>query len=276
LKLEAALIDPELLRVGLRVRDAADVVRPECRGRDRLVLEQNAGADFEVRVALRFLQPDRDTPAVLRRLDLLVIPVSALHESHGETRASLPAPFDQVREVAFRIAQVGLDHDAGVRPVAELRLVEQRPEKFQRRVFVRVALHVEIDEGSDFARAAQDRAQLRREVRDCVLRVCRVHLRIKRGDFYRHVDDREQLGVFAQRIGPAAGPFRQAVEQMEAALGVFVRLLFAHHRFAEEIDREPDLFLAPLAQHFHHVVGVAPGDELARHAGDVPAENRRG
>ena len=141
-----------------------------------------------------------------------------------------------------------------MRPVAELRLGEERPEKFERGVFVRVTLHVEIDERAEFARAPQDRAQFRREMRDRVLRIGRIHLRIERGDFHRNVDHREELGVLAERIGPAAGLFRESVEQIEAAGRVFVRFLFAHHRFAEEIDREADLFPAPLPQRFHHVV----------------------
>jgi hypothetical protein len=44
--------------------------------------------------------------------------------------------------------------------------------------------------------SAQD-AQSRR-------RISRVHLRIERRNFYRHIYDWEELGVFAQRIGPAA------------------------------------------------------------------------
>ena len=163
-----------------------------------------------------------------------------------------------------------------MRPVAELRLGEERPEKFERGVFVCITLHVEINEGADFARPAQDRAQLRREMRYRIFGIGRIHLRIERGNFHRHVHDREELDVLAERIGPAAGPFRQSIEQIETARGVFVRFLFAHHCFAEQIDREPDPFLAPFAQHLHHVIRVAAGDELARHAGDVPAQDRRG
>ncbi len=68
----------------------------------------------------------------------------------------------------------------------------------------------------------------------------------------------------------------QSVEQVETARGVFVRFLFAHDRFAQQIDGESDPFLPPLAQHFHDVIRISPGDELARHAGNVPAQNRGG
>ncbi len=276
LKLEAALVDSELLRVSLRVRDAANVVRPESGRDDGFVVEQDAGALFETGVALRLLQKDGAAPAVLRRFDLFVIPVGALDQADGEARAARAAPIEQLTQIALGVAQVGLDDDAGVRPIAEFRFGEKRSEKFERGIFVRVTLHVEIHERADLARAPQDRAQLRGEVGDRVLRVGRIHLRIERGDFDRNVHDREQLGILSERIGPAAGLFRQPIEQREAARGIFVRFLFAHDRFAEEIDGEPDPLLPPLPQHFHDVVRISSGDELPRHAGNVPAQNRGG
>ena len=63
---------------------------------------------------------------------------------------------------------------------------------------------------------------------------------------------------------------------MEAASGVFVRLLLADNGFPEQIDGKSDFFLPPFAQHLHHVVRISPGDELPRHPGNVPAQNRRG
>jgi hypothetical protein len=41
-------------------------------------------------------------------------------------------------------------------------------------------------------------------MRNRVGRIGRVHLRIERRNFYRHIYDWEELGVFAKRIGPAA------------------------------------------------------------------------
>ena len=129
--------------------------------------------------------------------DFLVIPVGAFHEADGETRPAPPAPVDQVAQVALGIAQISLDDDPDVRPVAELRLGEELLEQFERAVFLRVTLHVEIDEGADLFRAAQDRAQLRREMRNRFLGFGRIHLRIERRDFDRKIDHRKKLGVFA-------------------------------------------------------------------------------
>ncbi len=104
----------------------------------------------------------------------------------------------------------------------------------------------------------------------------RIHLRIERGDFHGNIHDRKEPFILAERISPAAGLPGESVEQVETARGVFVRFLFAHDRFAQQIDGESDPFLPPLAQHFHDVIRISPGDELPRHAGDVPAQNRGG
>ena len=78
LEFETTAIDAELLRHRLRVGDAADVMRAERGGHDRLVLEKNSRERFEIGVALRFLQKDRNRPAVLASPDFFVIPIGAL------------------------------------------------------------------------------------------------------------------------------------------------------------------------------------------------------
>ena len=132
-----------------------------------------------------------------RRLDFLVIPVGAFDEANGETRAALSTPRDQIAQIAPGIAQVGLHDDAGVRPIAKFAFGEERFEKFERGVFVRVTLHVEIHERAKLARASQNRAQLRREMRDRVGRIGRIHLRIERGNFHGEIHDRKKLRVRA-------------------------------------------------------------------------------
>src|SRR6478735_3572005 len=112
-------------------------MRTERRSDDRFVVEQDPRANLEVRVALRLLEKHRDAPAVLRCLDLFVIPVSAFDEAHGEPSAAPPAPFDQVAQVAFGVAQICLDDDARMRPVLEFRLRKKRPEKLESSVLMR-------------------------------------------------------------------------------------------------------------------------------------------
>ena len=84
---------------------------------------------FEIRVALRLLQPDRTMPAVLRGFDLLVVPIRTFDETDSETRPALARPIDQVPQVALGVTQVSLDDNAAVRPVLELSLGKERLEE---------------------------------------------------------------------------------------------------------------------------------------------------
>src|SRR5207249_4544239 len=159
---------------------------------------------FEIGIALRFLQPYRNDPAVLGGLNFFVIPIRAFDQTNSKTCPALASPRNQIMQIVFGVAQISLNDNAGMRPVAKLRLGEEGAKKFEGRIFVRVAFHVEIDESAELLRAAQNRAKLWREMRNCVSRIGRIHLRIERGNFYRHIYDWEQLGVLAERIGPAA------------------------------------------------------------------------
>ncbi len=232
LEFVAALVDAHLVGQRLRVRDAAHIMRPEGRGDDVFVLEEDAGAGLEVGVALGLLQPDGAAPAVLRGFNLFVVPIGAFDEANGEAGAAFPRPLDQVTQVALGVAQISLNDNAGVRPFVELGLGEERFEKLEGGVFVRVALHIEIDERAEFLGAAQDRAQLRREMGDRVFRVGWIHLRVECGDFHREVYDGEEVHVFPQRIGPIARLRGQSFEQFQAAHAVFLGFLFADDGFA--------------------------------------------
>ena len=104
-----------------------------------------------------------------------------------------------------------------------------------------------------------------------LVRISRIHLRIEGRDFHGDVHDREEFGVLTERIDPAPGLCGKSIDQIETASGIFVCFRFAHDRFAEEIDGESDPLFPPLAQHFHDVHRISPGDELPCHAGNIPA-----
>ena len=53
---------------------------------------------------------------------------------------------------------------------------------------------------------------------------------------------------------------------------IFVSFLFADDCFAQQIDGESNFLPAFFAQRFHDVIRIAPGDELPRHPGDIPAQ----
>ena len=110
-------------------------------------------------------------------------------------------------------------------------------------------------------------------MRNRVGRIGRIHLRIERGDFYGKIYDRKKFRAFAERIAPVLGVLGEMLEQLRATRGVFGRFLFADDRFAQKIDREPDALFAAFAQRFHDVVRIFSGDELAGHAGNIPAQN---
>ena len=119
---------------------------------------------------------NRHRPAVLRRSERLVIPISALDQPHGEARPARARPVDQIDKVFFRLAQIGLNNDAGVRPITKLRLAAQRFEKLERDVFERKTFHVEIDKRAELFGAAHNGTQLGREVRDGISRVGWINL----------------------------------------------------------------------------------------------------
>src|SRR5439155_18290494 len=98
---------------------------------------------------LRFLQPYRNDPAVLGGLNFFVIPIRAFDQTNGETRPARSSPRNQINQILFRVAQVSLNDDAGVWPIAKLRLGEKHSEEFKGRVVVRVAFHVEMDESAE-------------------------------------------------------------------------------------------------------------------------------
>src|SRR5437764_5492315 len=107
---------------------------------------------------------------------------------------------------------------------------------------------------------------------DRIRRVGWIHLRIKRRNFYGKINEREQLRVFAKWICPAARFATEMLEQFQTTTGVLVRFLFAYDCLAEKIDRKPDALGTPFAEHFHDVLRIPSGDELARHAGYVPSQ----
>src|SRR5207253_8860956 len=101
LKLEATGINAELVCDSLRVRDAADIVRPECSSNDSFIFEKYARERLEIRVALRLLKKHRGIRFVLARFCCLIIPVCAFHQPDRETRAARATPGNQITQVAI-------------------------------------------------------------------------------------------------------------------------------------------------------------------------------
>src|SRR5437764_15274119 len=107
---------------------------------------------------------------------------------------------------------------------------------------------------------------------DRIGRIGRVHLRVERGNFYRNVNDRKQLGIFPHWIQPSFSVTGQHFHQLEAARSILRRLLLTYYRFAEQVDRESNSLAVSLPQRLHHVPWIFAGDELPRHSGNVPPQ----
>ena len=140
---------------------------------------------------------------------------------------------------------------------------------------MRVAFHIEINEGAEFAGATQNCPQLRREMRNGVSRIGRIHLRIERGDFHGEIYDRKKLGIFSERIGPASRFSRKALQQIETSRRIFISLFFTEDGLAQKIDGEPNFLRSPLAQRFHYIFAIFSADKLARHSGNVLSQDKR-
>src|SRR5690349_5687507 len=87
---------------------------------------------LKVGVAFPLLLKDRHWPAVGAGLDRFVVPIRPFHQADPHRRAALTAPIPKRDQVALGIAKVALQHDADIRPVAELRLTEDGLEDFER------------------------------------------------------------------------------------------------------------------------------------------------
>src|SRR4029077_13402287 len=111
LKLEAAGIEPELIRERLCVRDAANVVRSEGSGDDRFVLQKQSREVLEIRVALGLLRINGALPAILERFRSFVIPICPFDQPDSEPRAADAAPFNQVAQITFGISQIRLNNN---------------------------------------------------------------------------------------------------------------------------------------------------------------------
>ena len=116
-------------RHGDAMRQRADVVAAEGRPQEPLVLKHEPRLPLEIRVGLPLVLINGDRPAVGSGVDRLVIPIGPFDQPHPNRRAAGLRPLGQRDKIAPRIAQIALDHDADVGPVAEFVFRQHRLEK---------------------------------------------------------------------------------------------------------------------------------------------------
>ena len=99
-----------------------------------------------------------------------------------------------------------------MRPISKLLFSENGFEQLESRIFERITFHIEINECTELACAAEERPKLGPKMSNSIGRGGRIHLRIQRGDFDREIYDREKLRIFSRRIGPVSCFARQFVQ----------------------------------------------------------------
>ena len=108
------------------VRQRSKVVAAEGRPQPIDLFEEKGRRRFVAGVCLPLLLPHRHRPSGGPRMDRLVVPIRALDEAHPHRRTARAGPGGEVGEIADGVAQIGLEDDPEVVPVAELLLESHR------------------------------------------------------------------------------------------------------------------------------------------------------
>ena len=87
---------------------------------------RNVGGGFEVGVGIGFFGEDGDGPAVLGGDDGFEIPIRSFDEPDPDGRAAIGGPIGQILQIVQRAAEIGLNGDADVGPVAEFIFESER------------------------------------------------------------------------------------------------------------------------------------------------------
>ena len=272
LDLVAGRRQAEHLGGGHRVGQAAQVMAAERRTEHAMILQQELGQAFVGGVGLRLAREDGDGPALLGGDHGLVVPVGSLDEPHPNRRAATASPVGEGVQVVFRRAEIRLDRDADIGPVAELVFVEQFAEDAERQVLVRVLLHVEVDEHGMLPGEPEDRSQPLLHDRHGAVGVDRIELAVKRRQLHRDVDPGQiAIGVAVDEVhfGPGVDRAGEPFDEAQVFPLVPLRLVLGDAGLAEEVDGEGELALAEPPDRCESLVEVRAGDELASEPGRV-------
>ncbi len=265
-------------RAGDPVGDAAHVVAAERGSHAPGLLHQVAHAALVVGVGLGFGLEDRDGPPFGVGRHGLGIPVRPLHEPDDERHArGVTCPCADGLEIRPRILPIRLDHAPELRTVGELSA--ERAQELERQVLHVVVLHVEVNHGPRRARPRQNWTQALARLAKPFARRHRAEERRERGRLDRHVHPRDHtprvpLETFVER--PARRLGHQRREHRLDALGIACGVPFGDGLLAENVDRARFARAPETRQSWERVSGRPAGDQLPRHAHDVPAYGRGG
>ena len=158
---------PRMLGHGDAVGQRAEVVRAERRPQmSRCRAGRSACSRSKLASRFPLLLKDGNRPAVGALAWIgFVVPVGPFTSRTQTGVPRLAAQSRSSHQVAAGIAQIALDHDADVGPVAKFVLHQHLLEDVQRQVLFCVRLHVDVDERLDAPGGAQQLAQACRPTR---------------------------------------------------------------------------------------------------------------
>ena len=207
------------------------------------LVNESARQAFVIRIGMALLREDRAEVAAQARLDHLVIPVGALHQTDGERSSTLMAKGGEAVEIVARGFEIGLDHDAEMRPPGKFR-IERDPLEEAVGDFVQVPLlEIEVDEGAEFLRALQQGAHTLQQPLHAAVWIGRVEEVVHRGKFERNIGARDGTAgpPVENRIGAPSGRLAgKKTDQVGITLRIGGRFGRVDRGLAEEIDRETE------------------------------------
>jgi hypothetical protein len=241
LDLHPRLGKPGRLTRGQRVRERADVVAAhrEVDGIGRR--EEEPGETLEARVGLALDLEHGSLPAFQAGVRRLVIPVRALHETHGDRGSTLARPRDQTAGVALGVGEVRLDDHADVPDLPELALDEQLHHDVEREIFESPVLHVDLDVSPVGLGRAEDGTEPRAHRGEGAARGDGVEIRVESGELDRDVHPRQDAprrAVEPRDLRPALGFGAELLGEVEVSSLVGGGFRLAQTRLAQDVQRE--------------------------------------
>ena len=200
-----------------RVRERAHVVAGD-RGADvvRAAISRRVSRS-KLRSLSTFCLEHRRRPAVLARLDGLVLPVGALDQPDRQRQVALVA-VEQLVELLVGVAQVGLQDDPGARAVAELGLGQQLEHELGDQVARVHRLHVDVQVRADVAWPCAGAPRSRCAASSMPSSGASARTRGgERGDLDREVHARDRAVGVALEPGPARPGLRAARASVRSA-----------------------------------------------------------
>ena len=216
-------------------------------------------------------------PALGGALHRLGIPIGPLHQSYARRDDTARRPCGQCLEVVGSVAQIGLDHDAGVKS-GQLRTLEEPPEQPVAQALGVVTLGVEPHRHASFATHAQDGEQPSFGLGHPLFAAQWVEGRRQRRDLDAHTrpgDPPDVVGLEQVVVGPCLCGDSQGLDQRRHPRRVAIGVGSAVGVLAEQVDGGGRVAPPQSGCGRGDLSRCRPDDELASHAVDAAPDHDR-